>query len=245
MKLDSKLKGGLAWAGLVVVLAVPAANILLGQPVESTKVVSTPEADATADLTAAPGPTADPVETASVAKDPVKAYLSTGKKLPSYISGADSTANAAPLTLPAAKDPTDSAEQAVLQPEDPPIPLPRSARPRPKDATVAAAPSSPPAAPEGEAPLILTDQEVAAVQGGPPVPPADVGAGTDQAVVEADDLEEWDSGSLADYLARKGLLSSSDESQAAESAEPADYEGWLVDDGRERPRRRVNDSWFF
>ena len=31
MKLDAKLKGGLAWAGLVVILAVPSADILFGK----------------------------------------------------------------------------------------------------------------------------------------------------------------------------------------------------------------------
>ena len=31
MKFDAKVKGGLAWAGLIVILAVPAADIIMGR----------------------------------------------------------------------------------------------------------------------------------------------------------------------------------------------------------------------
>lgn len=94
MKLDGKVKGGLAWAGLVVILAVPAANMVVGNPNSGSAQSAVTAADASATKPALKVPAAkpaatDPIETASVA-DPVDKLLAKGKKLPSYISDGDS-----------------------------------------------------------------------------------------------------------------------------------------------------------
>lgn len=247
MKLDSKLKGGLAWAGLVVVLAVPAANVLMGKPIEQVKSVTT--SDTAVIPTADPAKqTLDPIKTASVdGKDPVKVYLDKGKKLPSYIS--DGNAPAATPTKPGAvanvptkPAPVELAKPATAAPETtasaPPVPLPRSARPKTTDvATLSPAPAT--AAP-AEQPLILDDKQVAAANRTEPFPMSD---GGNDKVVREDQLEEWDSGSLADYLERKGLVSDSAD-QSAQPADESQYEGWFVDNGR--PARRQRDElWLF
>lgn len=41
MKLNSKLTGGLAWAGLIVVLAVPAADVLMGKKGDAASAAGT------------------------------------------------------------------------------------------------------------------------------------------------------------------------------------------------------------
>lgn len=273
MKLDSKLKGGLAWAGLVVVLAVPAANVLMGTPIEQARSVTT--SDTAVIPTGKPAGTPvkdqlDPIETASVSgKDPVKVYLDKGKKLPSYISdGGASTGAAAPAK--GAVAPAKSTDTASLSPgkagttelalpaaapaaaaSAPPVPLPRSARP--KDTAIAAvapaqampAPVKPAAtapaaaASAADKPLILDEKQVAAAQQAEPFPLSD---GNSSDVVREDQLEEWDSGSLADYLERKGLVSGSAAADEAQPVDESQYEGWFVDDGR--PVRRQRDELF-
>ena len=97
MKLDGKVKGGLAWAGLVVILAVPAANMVVGNPASGTANSAVTAADAGATKPALKLPTAKPAAT-----DPVDKLLAKGKKLPSYISDGDTATTqgpAAPVTL--------------------------------------------------------------------------------------------------------------------------------------------------
>ncbi len=64
-------------------------------------------------------------------------------------------------------------------------------------------------------------------------------------VVEADQLEEWDSGSLADYLERNGLLNGN--GAAAETEDSSyDPDGFFLDEGPNRSRaRRVYEDGFF
>lgn len=248
MKLDGKVKGGLAWAGLVVILAVPAANMVVGNPTSGTanSAVTTADAGATKPLLKVPAATGkpaatDPIETASVTTDPVDKLLSKGKKLPSYISDGDNATPAKPAASttdkPAApvklkpispttpiKAPTDVA--SIAPTETPPVPLPRDARPK------ATAVASLPAA---EKPLIVDEnkvkqQENAAVE---PFPLSD------DEVVTGDQLEEWDSGSLADYLERKGLLS---QTSAEDSYDP---DGFFLDEGPNKKKRPVEDDEFF
>ncbi|OEO28384.1 hypothetical protein VW23_004940 [Devosia insulae DS-56] len=247
MKLDGKVKGGLAWAGLVVILAVPAANMVVGNPTSGTanSAVTTADAGATKPLLKVPAvakPAAtDPIETASVTTDPVDKLLSKGKKLPSYISDGDSATPTKPAASttdkPAApvklkpispttpiKAPTEVA--TVAPTETPPVPLPRDARP--KTTAVASLPAA-------EKPLILDEnkvkqQENAAVE---PFPLSD------DEVVTGDQLEEWDSGSLADYLERKGLLS---QTSAEDSYDP---DGFYLDEGPNKKKRPAEDDEFF
>lgn len=246
MKLDGKVKGGLAWAGLVVILAVPAANMVVGNPTSGTvnSAVTSADASATKPLLKVPAaakPAAtDPIQTASATttEDPVDKLLSKGKKLPSYISDGDSATTAPVASKPTApvalkpispttpiKAPTQVA--TVAPTETPPVPLPRSARPK------ATAVASLPAA---EQPLILDEnkvrqQEDAAVE---PFPLSD------DEVVTGDELEEWDSGSLADYLERKGLLS---QTSAEDSYDP---DGFFLDEGPNvKKKQPVQDDEFF
>lgn len=238
MKLDGKVKGGLAWAGLVVILAVPAANMVVGNPTSTTATAVT-AADATATkpalkLPAAKPAATDPIETASVTtEDPVDKLLAKGKKLPSYISDGDNAAVTPapqkPVTLKPVspttpiKAPTEVATVAPAE-ANPPMPLPRSARP--KATEVASLPAA-------EKPLILDEnkvkqQENAAVE---PFPLSD------DEVVTGDQLEEWDSGSLADYLERKGLLS--------QTSDDYDPDGFYLDEGPNKKKKQLPDDEFF
>jgi hypothetical protein len=240
MKLDAKVKGGLAWAGLVVILAVPAADILFGKS-DGTSASAAVTADAQAGRPTLKAPALkapakiDPVETATVAsEDPVDKLLAKGKKLPSYISDGDEVAAQPPVKLkpvaPAAQPAKGPTEVATVAPtETPPVPLPRSARPQ--TTQVASLPAE-------EKPLILDEKKVkqqqqqnAAVE---PFPLSD------NQVVTGDQLEEWDSGSLADYLERKGLLSEAN-SQASENYDP---DGFFLDEGPNRPRRQKDLDFF-
>lgn len=246
MKLDGKVKGGLAWAGLVVILAVPAANMVVGNPTSGTvnSAVTTADASATKPLLKVPAaakPAAtDPIQTASATTaDPVEKLLSKGKKLPSYISDGDSATAApaagkpaAPVTLKPVspttpiKSPTEVA--TVAPTETPPVPLPRDARPK---ATAVAS------LPAGEKPLIVDENKVRQ-QDNAAVEPFPL---SDDEVVTGDQLEEWDSGSLADYLERKGLLS---QTSAEDSYDP---DGFFLDEGPnvKKKKKPVQDDEFF
>jgi hypothetical protein len=250
MKFDSKVKGGLAWAGLFVILAVPSADLLFGKdkaPAANLAVTSDTAQVKPVVPAAKPELKVDPVETASVdapkSGDPVDTYLSKGKKLPAYISDADSD----PALKPAAvKQPVEVASINPIQ-ETPPVPLPRSARPVVQVPVVA----SVPVAPAGEQPLIidetdLAQREATLNQPNQPVEPFPLSDGGDQAsvddepVVTGDELEEWDSGSLADYLESRGLLTEDATQQNAQ--DDSDY---VFNDGTTRPRRPLSDFTLF
>lgn len=269
MKLDAKVKGGLAWAGLFVILAVPSADILFGKTEPAAQLAVTADTEAVAApkparpvLAAPPADTeladaeavtpdpvrTDPIETAALPAEPaaVESYLKSGKKLPSYISDAESVPVAAPAKLQplevTAVQP-EATEVAVLAPETaiPPVPLPRSARPRTPVVAVA---------PIEEAPLILDEtavkQREAALAPVEPFPLSDggdVGTPADDAVVTSDQLEEWDSGSLADYLARRGLLSEATPEEPVQ--EEYDPDGFFLDEGPNRQRRLRQDEGFW
>jgi len=246
MKLDGKVKGGLAWAGLVVILAVPAANMVVGNQTTGTanSAVTTSDASASKPLLKVPAaakPAAtDPIQTASATttEDPVDKLLAKGKKLPSYISDGDAVAPekpvaskpSAPVTLkpisPTTPIKTPTEVATVAPTETPPVPLPRDARPK------ATAVASLPAA---EKPLIIDENKVRQ-QENAEVEPFPL---SDDEVVTGDQLEEWDSGSLADYLERKGLLS---QTSAEDSYDP---DGFFLDEGPNRKKKPVQDDDFF
>ncbi|RYE88030.1 MAG: hypothetical protein EOP19_02610 [Hyphomicrobiales bacterium] len=250
MKLNPKVTGALAWTGLVVVLAVPAADMLIGKPDVKANLTATTDNVQTSAVTPAARPAikavVPPVETAAAGADPVADFVKSGKKLPSYISGSDAPATetasvpAAPVrkpgtvtinpdgtiekpavTVPSVTTPA-APEVATVNPNTiAPVPLPASARPRPQTVTTLPAPT--------EAPLIIDENQVA---GTGPVPPADIAP--DDQFVTGDQLDQWDSGSLADYLARKGLMS--DASGAAPSTSTYDADGFFLNDGPNRGR---------
>lgn len=251
MKINPKVTGALAWTGLVLVLAVPAADMLGGKPEAKANLTSDMDQvqAATVQPTAKPAakPAARPVvpavEDVAAGGDVVTDFVRSGKKMPSYISGSDApvvdpasapkapvkkpgtiTVNAdgtieKPVTVPTA---TDDETVASIKPNlIAPIPLPASARPTSlPSTTILPAPS--------EQPLIIDETTLASTG---PVPPADI-APEDQ-LVTGDQLDEWDSGSLADYLERKGLMSDASAPQATEY----DSDGFYLSDGPNRPRR--------
>lgn len=267
MKLNSKVTGSLAWAGLALVLAVPSADILTRPQANSATITSDMDAVRTASITPAAKPAVKPVVPAArrpagadVAAtgngtDVVDDYVSSGKKLPSYISdapagtGAQRPATGKPLIVP-----TNTAETPPVKPDGtfagdaeanvvvavvPPKPYPASMRPKPTTVT-AALPAN------DEAPLIIDEENLerreAALQ------PADPFEADDSPqIITEEQLEEWDSGSLAEYLERRGLISDSE--RAAERLETQfDADGFFLSDGPNNSsakRRRVKKKLDF
>lgn len=253
MKLNPKLTGGLAWAGLIVVLAVPSADLLSKQNGNAATVI-TSDTDQIRTATVVSKPRAETgakpaaVTEVATAGDPVDQFIKSGKKLPSYISdapaelaeqkpaptvklvvpGTSTTASPAPMDV-ASVDPADVAT--------PPQPYPASKRPRPPVVTTASVDTTPSAA--AEQPLIIDEDVVSRRDAAvarvleDDYPPA---------IVDGGALEEWDSGSLADYLERRGMMSG--------EASNYDEDGFFLDEGpnndnARRRARRFPPSEFF
>ncbi|KFC66387.1 hypothetical protein FF80_02650 [Devosia sp. LC5] len=215
MQIDRRITNGLAWAGALLVVGIPAADLLsaqfLGNGQAAQVAVIEPVAPVPAPASQRPDEPvkvaeAPPVKLATPAPtaaanpaDPLNAYLQSGKKLPSYITGGtEETAPAAPavtapvkpvpataaaeparppITTPAAPAPvaTDPVQVASLPPDKiAPVPMPLSMRPKPVAAYAPVAPS----------------QQVV-VRPAPPV------------AVTADDLQDWESGPLSEFLASR------------------------------------------
>lgn len=217
--LNRRLTGGLAWAGLLLVIGVPSADLITRgfspqegagtgaavvapvakpavAPAKTAEVAPQPVVKPSAKPAALPPivpakaqvkkpePAADPIVTASTDdKSAVGQYLSKGKKLPSYITDASAAEPAVPSTeaVPATEVASLPQSEVVA-----PIPMPASMRPAERPVLIG---------PVTERPAVIRPTRG-------PVPPADV--------VGADELEGWETGSLADYLARQGLLNGSD-----------------------------------
>ena len=262
MKINPKVTGALAWTGLVVVLAIPAANMLTGEPEARANLTSDTQQVKTAIAAPAAKPVAKPlvpsveakpakpaavVESAVTSGDAVADFVKSGKKLPSYISGNDApvehdvaTTSAAPVKMPGTitvnpdgtiQKPTTTVpavtpaqpEVASVKPQlVAPIPLPASARPKPQVVTTLPAPT--------DQPLIIDESTVASTG---PLPPANVGP---EPVITGDQLDEWDSGSLADYLERRGLMSET--SRAVPVEDDYDPDGFFLDEGPNNNGRR-------
>lgn len=105
MQISRRVTNGLAWAGLLVVVGVPSADIISAQvmgegaqaAVVGKPVVIEPATrplDDVAEAKAAPVPADRPQrpQLASVNADPVDEYLKSGRELPSYISDGSQTA---------------------------------------------------------------------------------------------------------------------------------------------------------
>jgi hypothetical protein len=277
MKFNPKLTGGLAWAGLIVILAVPGADMLTKPQADSANLI-TSDMDAVRTAAVAPQP-ADaskrPVTAVAASGDAVDQYISTGKKLPSYISDAPAevaSTKPAPITklvvptTPAsgttapAIDVASTGSTGVNPLSSAPTPYPASLRPKvpvivttpttPATTTTTVATTS-----TEEAPLILDEELVARREAAvSAVLEDDVAPPVRQTprVISGDELEEWDSGSLADYLERRGMLS---EGEAQASNSEFDEDGFFLNEGpndsdgrrvvRRLPRRDNNDFFFF
>jgi hypothetical protein len=235
MALNSKIIGGLAWTGLVLVLAVPSADLVSSQLSPKASLTMTSDTDQ--------------VQTASIS-DPVEAFVQSGKPLPSYISDAPAPApkptvkvlppsgatQPVPVTVPTAPSTTPAdTEVAVVQPVAP-VPYPVSMRPQAPLVTDPVVTGSIPV--EDLAVLPKADE--------PPVgrPKAPI----ESRYVTEEELAEWDSGSLADYLERRGLIA---EASNNDSSAAYDEDGFFLDEGPNNNRalrsrsRRDDDGFFF
>lgn len=260
MKMDRRLTNGLAWAGALLVIGIPAADYITGtfassstpsvavvdaSPVaaEATAVVppAAPKPVVADAPKTAPTPAAKPQAVASAA-DPVSAFQQSGKPLPSYITGGDgpsAVVPAKPVTQPAAPKPTQAVatpapatptpapveQVAALPIKAAPTPMPLSMRPQPVTVPLAA-----------NQPLII-DQPTTA----PAVPvqqqPNDF--------VTAEDLEDWESGPLNEFLARRGQQSSATYRVQQNAPAPAyDSNGFWLDEGPRNQRYSDDDVYY-
>lgn len=248
MRLNSKVTGGLAWAGLALVLAVPSADMLTKPSAKSATITSDMDAIETASIAPAVKPVVPATRTPARA-DAVDDYVSSGKKLPSYISDTPAGVAQEPAATRQLVVPTTTASTPAVSSNGTfaddykanvaavaPKPYPASMRPKPTTST-ATLPAN------EEARLVIDENELAqreaAIRPVEPLVPAD-----SQQIVTGDQLEAWDSGSLADYLERRGLISES--GQATERLETQfDEDGFFLSDGpnnSKAKRRRVKDE---
>jgi hypothetical protein len=256
MKIDRRITGGLAWAGLVVILAVPSADILFGKPEVRASITSDMSAvtPALAEDSAASAATGaiDPIETASIPDRPATAPAGAAPAA----AAPQKVATAEPQ-VPATTGTVAATEVATTGPAeiDPPIPMPRNMRPLPptvippqQTVTVATTNEVKPAE---EAPLIIEENRA------PPQRQASNSRSSDffgpsdgGQVVTEDKLAAWNSGSLSDYLQRNGLLDDGAPSDRGFD-DSYDPDGFFLSDGPEqRPRRPYyqrprEDNWFF
>ena len=260
MKMDRRLTNGLAWAGALLVIGIPAADFITGtfagsgtpsvavvdaDPVapESTAVVppaTTKPVVADAAKTA-PTPAAKPQAVAS-ASDPVSAFQQAGKPLPSYITGGDAPATAVPSkpgTQPTLQQPTQAVttpapvtatpvpveQVAALPARAAPTPMPLSMRPQPVSVPLAS----------NQPPLIIEQPTVA------PVVPVQ----QQNEFVTAEDLEDWESGPLNEFLARRGQQSSATYRVQQNTPAPAyDSNGFWLDQGPSNQRYSDDDVYY-
>lgn len=265
MQIDRRITNGLAWAGAVLVVAIPAADFAMRQmapsidapqlavvqaePVEEAVALPTPVVqrpatiqapqDETEEVEVANAPAADPVVTSATrptAGTAVDKFIESGRELPSYISGEGNNTAAAPATrpstpaTPAAPKPAPApavaaAPAPVATPPAVTTPKPVTAAPapsvaavtpkpvtfptpvsqRPPPPSVAQTPARPPLMPQQQPPLIIEE-----------APP----------VLTADDLDDWESGPLSEFLASRG-----NRAQAEPVVEPEyDSDGFFLDE---------------
>lgn len=211
-------------------VAKPEAQVAAATPAAKPVVVAPPAKPAV--RAAAVTPT-KPVVAAPAAANPaagtadaVNAWLDSGKPLPSYItdeSAAQPTQVAAtpparppiapaPTTAPAAIDPVQVA--SIQQPKVAPMPMPLSMRPSPV-AVVRPAANAVPVAVVGP-----NNDLIVATPGSGPRPPADI---------TAQELEDWESGPLAEFLAER---------QGSRADVTYDEDGFFLDEGPNRQQRR-------
>lgn len=238
MQIDRRITNGLAWAGAILVVGILTADLLSAQflngpsaataqiavieptvspvPAPAAQRPAAPAVAATVEKPVAPvvlKPAVAPTKTADV----VDAYLQSGKPLPSYLTDGAAAkpvaarpvivTPAAPVdTAPAEADPV---QVASIPAKIAPVPMPLSMRPAPVTMMPVAVVPSP-------EPLVIWPANAA------PLPPANV---------TAQDLEDWETGPLADFLARR--------QQQAEADPSYDADGFFLDEGpnQRRPKR--------
>lgn len=291
MQIDRRVTNGLAWAGVLLVVGIPTADLLsaqfLGDPTPAPTAqiaqiavveriapipaplsqrpaapVARPDVQVAAVTPAKPVVVAPPampaVQAAAVTPakpavaapaaanpaaqtaDAVNAWLDSGKALPSYITDESAAAQptqiaatpptrglivTTPATAPDGIDPVQVA--SIQQPKVAPMPMPLSMRPSPV-AVVRPAANTMPVAVVGP-----NNDLIVATPGAGPRPPADI---------TAQELEDWESGPLAEFLAQR---------QGSRAEVTHDDDGFFLDEAPNRqPRRRDRvigpaDDFFF
>lgn len=114
MQLNRKLTGGLAWGGLFLVLAIPSADFVSRQLGGDDALLVTseaPKAPAASIAGTTPADEGKPTRVAAV--DPVSDFLSSGKKLPDYITGGGGDTAAAPAAPGVTPQPAAAPSPAV------------------------------------------------------------------------------------------------------------------------------------
>ncbi|MET3898562.1 hypothetical protein ABIB57_002511 [Devosia sp. UYZn731] len=285
MQIDRRITNGLAWAGLCIVVAIPVADAVSKQlmgddhQVALATVVELPSVEAPIPAPLSQRPHAPVIETAAIAPTqpvvakpvvpavakPVAAanpvvdsFLSSGKALPSYITGGDEPAQAVVAPAPA-KPVVPAVTKPVVAPVE----------------TAVVAPAKPIVAPE--APVAIDPVEVAALPAAnvapmpmplsmrpTPVtrplatasrnddivlPPEVVANNNARPAAVVDDLRDWESGPLSEFLARRQGQQKSSATVTSDRAFPDGY----YDDSNavRRPRRDVylgpvqDDAVFF
>ena len=220
MQIDRRILNGLAWAGVALVVGVPLADYVSGKFGDEAPQVAVIEPAAPAPVTPPPAatetavvapakPAADPVSKPQAqTADVVDKFVQGGRPLPSYISGGDApAAPAQTATTPTRPVITTTPAPVVIDPVQvaaipkvAPIPMPLSMRPMP----VAVVPPSA---------VVVPQQQAVVVPGGN---------------VTAEDLEDWESGPLSEFLAARERQTSSDYQQG----------GFFLDEAPTRPRQR-------
>jgi hypothetical protein len=268
MILSRKLTGALAWGGLILILGVPSAEMLSAKvgtdpaapakadPVQTASVAA-PTGDAVADFAATGQPMPDYIS--GPATTPRRTLPATGTVTPAAAPKPAGTPalpqtqiaavpESAPIPMPARMRPlppaqptqTAATQPVMQQPAAAPAAIPA---PAPvvvdqngvftREATAQRAPAS--------APVVLDETTVIAREASTQpaiIPPADIPE--PPRVVSEDELQDWDSGSLADYLQRRGLMSDASAGQPSQSAATVnDNDGFYLND---RPRRRARSS---
>jgi hypothetical protein len=238
MQIDRRITNGLAWAGALLVVAIPAADATLrqfsgpraqtiavldeqvrpaaGLPTpanERPPAIEIAEADAPpveaapiAEVKPALASAPDPVTTAAVnaqvsGSDAVDSFLQSGRKLPSYISDGGSTEPVEIASLDqskpvAAAAPEPATESVATVSRTRFVTFPTPVSERPVSVPRSVAAAS--------APLIVE---------------------TPDTVVTAQELEDWESGPLSEFLARR--------QSAGAPADMGDYDadGFFLDQG--------------
>ena len=247
MSIDRRIINGLAWAGVFLVVGVPAADLLSAQfsgaPAPAQVAVIEPVAPVPAPLSQRPdAPIAKPAVEVAVAAsaqpvapvakpvaapvaqtaDVVDTYLQSGRPLPSYITGGD-TAPAEVAATPPARTPIVTTPAAEVDP------IEVAAIPPQKIAPV---------------PMPLSMRPKPVVAAAPPVVVIPPSVGLPPANVTAADLEDWETGPLSEFLAQR-------QQQAGNAYVDPGYDpnGFYLDEGPNRSRARVIarevDSFFF
>jgi hypothetical protein len=229
MQLDRRtITNGLAWAGAALIIAIPAADLIARQfspqpqvaVVEDVSTRPAPElptasterpAPATSNNAAPPAAqaTVNPAPEKDTSGDAVDSYLQSGRELPSYISGGSGSASA-PAPTTQAPTTTASVQTASVPPQQTQsVPPPATQNQQPARPLITAPRavsgfptpvSERPRAIAAQTPLIQPAVPAPVVQ--PAAPPLIID--TPAPVVTAQDLEDWETGPLSDFLANRG-----------------------------------------